>query len=358
MGTAYQILGVEHKRLMLVKEGEVIATAIVRFYRRLKIFREAWISHGPVFQMGASEQDMLSCLELLRDYLYRNKRVIALQFTPYYNAKTGEKLLPTLEQAGFTNCGQALDMDTVNHLYIRRLDTGESLEEIISGYEGNLRRALPKVEEYGLSCRNLPASELEHFFKILDDTADRKEFFIQDLNYFQAMKRAFGEDCLLALVELDRAEFIRHQSEFKAQEESELKELEGATNRKAEGQRKEALKRLKAIEKRLAEAEEINCAKLPLAALFCLKSPGETTTVFGGRYQRFNYTRANSILNHELLAVAYAEGRKRFNFYGTLELAEASEGFGNYEFKKSFGGEIEILMGKFRQARWPGKVQP
>lgn len=359
MGLAYAKQGQAFARYIVEADGEIVATAMARHYRKLKLGYEAWITHGPVFAEHLSPEEITAVTAALCREIFSDWRCLAVLMTPYYSEEQRPGITAAMLAAGLENQGQKLDMTVINHLYLRDLATEPDLDTIVAGYEGNLRRALPKAREYGVHWRNLENSEIDFFHQLLSDTADRKEFFMQDQSYFRAMREAFGEDCLLAVIELDLAEFTASQEAIIAEVDAELAELEGKENKRAEGKRKMLSIRRDSTLKRLAEAAEFSGEKVPLAALFCIRSGREITTIFGGRYQRFNYVRGNSILNHELLAMAYREGCVRFNFYGTLELEEAAEGYGNYEFKKGFGGHIEVLAGKFYRARpllkWLGR---
>ncbi|MDO5734099.1 MAG: peptidoglycan bridge formation glycyltransferase FemA/FemB family protein [Eubacteriales bacterium] len=360
MGEVFRLQGIQYARFMVKsrEEEEPLATAVVRYYPKFRLFKEAWITHGPVFKSGLSSAEIAAISAALRQEIFREAKVISMLLTPYYNYEQFSDLPKMMEAENFKDEGRELDMTNVNHLYIKNLDDYQDIEEIVASYSGNLRRAITKSDYYGVRIKDLPDSELSHFFKILEDTAERKEFFIQEESYFRAMRKAFGKRAKLMLGQLDLEHYRKVQKAEKAELEAELEENKQKTGKRARGKEKECAERIKAVTRRLDEAGEYPSDQnlVDLCALFCVEFGGEITTVFGGRYRRFNAVEGNSILNHRLLEEAFDKAYKRFNFYGTLEIEEAKQGIGNYEFKKSFAGETIILVGKFTAEKGPAKI--
>lgn len=187
-------------------------------------------------------------------------------------------------------------------IYVKDLGV-ETPEEMLKRFRTTHRQLIQKSRREGVRVRELGADELGILKKIAAEAGARHGFQDPEMEYYQSMKRAFGDKVRFVVAELPK-ESLREQDR----------------------------------EKYAGEGEYIS-----LAASMFVEDNQEMVYLYSGSrrdLQRYNGAYA---IQWWALNEALAKGIKRYNFYGVKPVV----GNGVYSFKQGFRGRVEELLGTF-----------
>lgn len=357
-----------------MEEQQVIAQAIVGVRRRFRVFREAILLQGPLFQEKLLAQ-MPQLVAALERFL-KQQKIAYIELNPYLMNRILNEQLEVLEAGhyqtvvdAFTQQGyqRTLDKDNtkvIGQLFRKNLTTFTDVTVLERSLSSSLKRDLRKATESHVIIRELASDELEVFYTILQQTAQRKGFGIQPLSYFSLLKEAFGEQVKFMVAYLDvqqyRAYYESKISEFsqridELESDMQVKLSEGKYVKKIKGLITDAKDQLASYQKRKEhfEAWQITEDFLPLSGYLFMCYGDEVISFFGGSHEEYINFGGSSLLHWEMMKYAKENQYSYFNFYGTIETQQAIKNDGNFNFKRQFGGELDELVGNFSKALSP-----
>ena len=81
-------------------------------------------------------------------------------------------------------------------------------------------------------------------------------------------------------------------------------------------------------------------------AMFMMTDP-EIVYLSSGNYEKYLMYNSQYLIQWEMIRYAIKHGYKRYNFYGTPTTNKDDKNYGIYQFKASFNGYMEELLGEY-----------
>lgn len=233
----------------------------------------------------------------------------------------------------------------------------ETEKSLFDKMERKAKRSILKTEKYKIRLRFLD-EDIHEFENIMVHTSERRGFENRDHSYYQNLNAIYGKrDHLKFLVaELVVDDYIASLNEDKVIEEKKLEDchmkLEKSPNSpKIMRQQEQCLELLEGIDKKIEEAEGLKAEKgnvIQLAAGLFFTYGNEILCLFSGVYDEYMKFAAPYAMHWYMMKYGMEHGKKRYNLYGiTGNFDKNDEGYGVYEFKRGFQGEVIELIGDF-----------
>lgn len=203
---------------------------------------------------------------------------------------------------------------------------GKTAEELFKAFRTDHRQRIRRAEREGVRVRELGDDELGVLKKIAAEAGERHGFQDPDVNYYETMKKAFGEKIKFVVAELP------------------AEKLENEEN-KAKNDQKSAV----ITEKKAGNAEENDRRSVseqkyvPLAAAMFVIDKNEIIYLYSGSVRSLQKYGGAHLIQWKMIQEAITHGCKKYNFYGVYPV----EGNGVYNFKLGFRGRVEELLGTF-----------
>lgn len=240
-------------------------------------------------------------------------------------------------------------------MFRKNLTVYESVDSLYQDFTNNIAREIRKATEAHISVRELSYDELGIFNDILEVTAERKGFPKKSLEYFQLVKQAFGEKAKFMLASLDREAYQAYYEERIQYFTDRIEMLESAErlSKKTKGLITDAKDQLASYEKRKKnfEALEVDTSQryIPVSSYVFICYGDEVLSWHGGSYEEYLVFGGSTLLNWHMMCYAFENGYDYYNFYGTIETDLANKNQGNFQYKRQFGGELDVLVGLFNK---------
>jgi alanine adding enzyme len=243
--------------------------------------------------------------------------------------------------------------------FVKELN-GLTESTLFQSYGKAAKYDIKKTNEYGITTRELSYEELPLFFKLTEETSQRRGFANKDLAYYQSVYKEFGDQAKFLVAELNFATYLANLDEKLQNLQATLNKInealvENPKSRKRNNQKKEFEDEVRTVRKRIDEAKSMGNeqdTEILAGALFIIH-PQEVVYLFSGTYEKYKQYYAPYLLQHEMLTFAVQQNIPRYNFYGIDGVFDGSDGV--LKFKQSFGGTIEELMGSFQWTLQPFK---
>lgn len=203
-------------------------------------------------------------------------------------------------------------IDGVNHLNIKRelIDAGykylgeyeqikwsyllplkgKSADDLFMNFRTSHRRCVRRAQREGVRLRELKESELKILKRIVAESGDYHGFQDPTVQYYQSMKKAFG----------DKVKFIVSEAQ-----------IEGHWT--------------------------------PLTAAMFVDDGREMIYLYGGSVRKLQKLGGAHFMQWQMIQEALKKNYQVYNFYGVCPV----DGNGVYFYKQGFGGHVEELLGTF-----------
>ena len=256
-----------------------------------------------------------------------------------------EKIVNLLLSLGFKKKKEK-EREQVGWMFSLDLE-GKTEEEIMANMRQNTRNTIRKVEKIGIVVDELSYDELKDFYKILQETGERRNFSTRDISYYQEMYKLFSNDEVkFFITRLDIPKYISILNDEKKEKLEKLLKVKKA------GQRKTIEEDITTIDNRISEAKDLKTKTgkdiIDLSgSMFILIQP-EIVYLSSGNYIEYMKYNSQYLIQWHLIKYGLKHGFKKYNFYGIPDNINLHpEGYGIYEFKKGFNGYVEELIGEF-----------
>lgn len=324
------------------KSGILLGQTLVLLRRYKRFFKEALVLHGPLCEKEvfvALAADLVLYLKhqgiarlSIHPLIVQERRDSELSILSHEEAGG---LCQQLQELGFSQYLNPHQTLVVNQIFIKKLTAIQSQDDLLAGFSKMLKRNIKKTSQLPIVTREIRPSELAEFYHLLKINADKKQFYMPDLSYFQHFKEIFG----------NKAQFygaFLNLSAYRSWLEQAVKDLMLQANEESQKQLTVCQTKLDLIDELMETAKEVL-----FSAHLYLRYGDELIYLYGASHEEFRYLSGPSLLHWQLLQTAVQEGIAQFNFYGTMEISDAHHHRGNFQFKKQFGGELQILVGGF-----------
>lgn len=246
--------------------------------------------------------------------------------------------------------------EQVSSMYLLDL-VGKSEDDILKEMKPNTRNYIRKTIKNGIEVVELKKNELQEFYDVMIETGKRKGFDVRALSYYEKMYDLFSKNgeikYLVTRLNLDKyIELL--ETEIKENETKKAALSDSGCN---DGKRKNFDTTIESLKKRINIAKEQKTeAKKNIITLsgsmFVMTNP-EIVYLSSGNYEKYMLYNSQYLIQWEMIKYAIAHGYKRYNFYGTPITNKEDKTYGIYEFKASFNGFMEQLIGEYVVATSP-----
>lgn len=196
---------------------------------------------------------------------------------------------------------------------------GKTAEELFKAFRTDHRQRIRRAEREGVRVRELRNDELGVLKKIAAEAGERHGFQDPDVNYYETMKKAFGEKIKFVVAELPAEKLENDQKSVEITE-------------------KKAGKVEKNDQRSVSEQKYV-----PLAAAMFVIDKNEIIYLYSGSVRSLQKYGGAHLIQWKMIQEAIEYGCKKYNFYGVYPV----EGNGVYNFKLGFRGRVEELLGTF-----------
>lgn len=353
-----------------LKDGDkVIAAGLFTVHPYRRFFKIMTASGGMLMDYENMED-----LKLLREgfiHTFGKMGIAQVQFLPSFKliehdidgrivegGCDNHRLVDNLLAAGFHHHGYhnhyaTNDIRWFFHKDLRGIRDGDALLE---SFGGQNRWATRKTLKLGIRVRDLGEDELEQFNRILEHTAERRDFSNRGIEYYRSIYHHFSGtgDVRFLVAELD---LDVYEEKLRAMREEQVRELAEATARhaskptkKMENRMNVAQEAIDGFDEKLRELEKDLRPKgkvIPLAAAVFLRYADTITYLFSGAYDEYLHFNAPYAIQWEAMNWALESGIETYDFYGTAGEYAGYPDEGVYHFKKGFGGVVVEKPGTF-----------
>ena len=345
-----------------VKENKkVVAAALLLSHKRKFNVNEFYSPRG--FLLDYNNKELLTFfVEKVKEFA-KSKNGYILRIDPYVIYKQrdingdivegGEDnthVVDHLTSLGFKKV-KTENMEQVGWMFSLGLE-GKTEEQILKEMKPNTRNTIRKAEKLGITMTELSYEELDRFQNIMEETGERKNFAVRNVEYFQNMYNLFHDsnEVKYYVTELNLKEYIKRLNDEIKEKEEKLSNLGDAKYN--DGQRKNITGEIDSLKKRIDDAKEImektNKDIITLSgSMFILIEP-EIIYLSSGNYEEYMRFNSQYLIQWELIKYGIKNNFKKHNFYGIpANINEHPKDYGIYEFKKGFNGYVEELIGEF-----------
>ena len=345
-----------------VKENKkVVAAALLLSHKRKFNVNEFYSPRG--FLLDYNNKELLTFfVEKVKEFA-KSKNGYILRIDPYViykqrdingdiveGGEDNHHVVEHLQSLGFKKV-KTENMEQVGWMFSLGLE-GKTEEQILKEMKPNTRNTIRKAEKLGITMTELSYDELDRFQNIMEETGERKNFAVRNVEYFQNMYNLFHDsnEVKYYVTELNLKEYIKRLNDEIKEKEEKLSNLGDAKYN--DGQRKNITGEIDSLKKRIDDAKEImektNKDIITLSgSMFILIDP-EIIYLSSGNYEEYMRFNSQYLIQWELIKYGIKNNFKKHNFYGIpANINEHPKDYGIYEFKKGFNGYVEELIGEF-----------
>lgn len=280
-----------------------------------------------------------------------NDGSIASEDKPY------DKAIRNLTNAGFKHFGFNNFLETIQVRYGCTLLLDEEYQTTYQKFSKSTKKNIESAHDKGLKVRLGTNDDLEIMEELFQDTAKRKDFQVNDLEYYKNMYMYAKDLMNIYFAYLDPHDYYTNT---KNKLESLLKEQEIINNKiKTEKSGKKLLNELEINKKRvIKEQEELAKAETfkkeypngkDIACLLSIKSGNEYLTLSSGSLEEYHRFTPKYLMYEQHIKDAYKLGFKKCNFYGISGNFSKDNNplYGVFEFKRGFNTNVIEYIGQF-----------
>lgn len=360
-GWDYKIVGLE-------KEGELVMAAVIMLKNAGKVpFKVAYTSRGYIYKTKEYEKEFTDCLKKYlkkqKAFVYKidpNELYATLDKKLERIGQVNDQRVEELKNLGYEHLGFVNNFEGMQPRHTIRIDTTCTYEEALKRMDAKTRNRTKSGIKNGLVVERVTEKELPIFMEIFKDTAERDNFTIRDISYFENMFKIFKDDLNLYLAKVDFKKAIEILEEDKKEVNENLAKIQkelaegnlGAKfKKKINNKIKEYERKIEKDDKLLAEFTE-EMEKYPDG-----KYIGGSLNICDGKRSWYIYGATSS--EHRYMLPSYAlvatmvndlidQEFEYFDMFGIGgDFDPENHVFGLYDFKKGFGGQPIEFIGEF-----------
>lgn len=349
----------------LVDNKEIRASCIL-LNRKLPIINKKMYYSPRGFIIDYENFDLLDKFtKELKKYIKDNNGIF-LKINPYVEyikrdkdgneiSDANNKLVNHLKSSGYIHYGFYKDAKDKKDLEPRWMSVlnlkGKTIDELLKDMRQTTRWMINKSKKNCITIKEASYDEIEDFKKVMNHTAERREFLDRSLSYYQTMYKVLNDSNMIKimLAEIDLGKLKDTMKTDVQSLEDKIKSIEG--NPKKENQIKEYKSQIEALNKRLKELNieiEKYSSKVTAAVGLYICYGKEIVYLFGGSYKDFMGYGAQYLMQYEIIKYAKENNYERLNFYGIDgNFNKDSENYGLFDFKRGFNSDVIELIGEF-----------
>lgn len=220
-------------------------------------------------------------------------------------------------------------------------------DNLIETFHQTTRNLLKRNNPYGLKIEIGNDDNFDKFYKIMKDTAIRKQMYVEDEKFFSSFYYTLKKYCMsdLYLVSVNIEKLKEKYTSLIRTAQLELEEIKDSNKK---GKINDLNDRLTKYNKELNEINKINKEELVLSSMITAKYKDMVWTIHGANANELPFLNANYEMYWQIIQDAKNQGYKYVDFYGTEgKIDKSSSAYGIYNFKVRFGGDFDEFIGEF-----------
>ncbi len=343
------------KYLGLKEDNELVGATMLLSRKRHFNKYEFYALRGPLLDYSNDRQVEIF-LKGLKDYVKNNKGY-CLRLDPYLPIRRYENdkelevpktnIMKILKKLEFKKNDI---QEEVTSMYVLDLE-GKTEDDILKNMKPNARNIIRKTIKTGIEVVSLKKEELDEFYQIMIETGKRKGFAVRDISYYQNMYDLFSakNEVKFLVTRLNLDKYISLLNE--EIEENILKKNALSASKCNDGKRKSLDENIDSLKKKVdiakKQREDAKKSVITLAGSMFIMTDPEIIYLSSGNYEKYLMYNSQYLIQWEMIKYAIEQGYKRYNFYGTPTTNKEDKTYGIYQFKASFHGYMEELLGEY-----------
>ncbi|MBB5182953.1 aminoacyltransferase [Catenisphaera adipataccumulans] len=352
-----------------VKEnGSILCAALISSIPVMKVYRYFYVQRG--FLIDYSDRELLKFFtdELVK--YTKNQKGLYILADPYVLYKERD-INGELVEGGFDNsyvienmeaCGfehqpfiRSYDGGEVKWMFSLYLD-GKDEKTLLKEMHQQTRWSVNRTRKEGVQVRELADDEMDIFYTMMTETAERRHFETRDRNFFKLQKEIYGDHVKVVAAYLDVSDYLNKLAQEKDRLDKEMAEIDAklaevAKSKKFLKRQRVAQEALDLNAKKTKEAQELMDKYGEIvymaSAVFTIYD-NEVVYLFSATHDQFRKYYAPYAIQWYMIRYALEHRIPRYNFYGISgNFSEDADDYGVYMFKKGFNGVVEQLVGDF-----------
>ncbi len=343
------------KYLGLREKKKIVGATMLLSRKRHFNMNEFYALRGPLLDYSNDNQ-VETFLKELKDYVKKNNGY-CLRIDPYLpirrydNDKELEvpktNILKILETLKFK---KSETQEQVSSMYVLDLE-GKSEDDVLKEMKPNTRNIIRKNIKTGIEVSELKKDELENFYEIMLETGKRKGFRVRNIAYYENMYDLFSKKKEIKYL-VTRLDLNKYISLLNEEIEENTKKKEALSDSRCnDGKRKSFDETINSLKKKIDIAKQQKKEKglsiITLAGSMFIMTDPEIVYLSSGNYEKYLMYNSQYLIQWEMIKYAIEHGYKRYNFYGTPTTNKDDKTYGIYQFKASFNGYMEELLGEY-----------
>lgn len=284
------------------------------------------------------------------------------------NGLDNSGVVNNLIDAGFIHRGFIQEFEGMQPRFTFRVNLkNRTKDDILKSMDSKTRYNTKIGPKRGIEIIESDELEIDTFYKLMEDTAERDGFIVRSKEYFTLLEetvdkenRSFAKQYFAHLNPIKyEKEIIKEDFEIiNALEKLEKQIKEMTAEEKAGKKYQKLLNQQKEYEKRQEQntkkKEELNDIQknypegIELATAICIIHDNKCWHLFGASSEEYIQFRAVYQLINHMIMDSYDNGYEFFDHFGSPGNTSADGiNYGLYHFKKGFGGEFIEFIGEF-----------
>ena len=253
--------------------------------------------------------------------------------------------------------------------YVKDLTGIEDEDALIASYNKKAKRDVRTARASFVSVERIGRDELPTYHHICELSCEKQGFENRPLAYFEQLFDTLGDAAEFFVAYLDVPAYLSSWEQKRDALLADIERYEAAIaeiesdNQSGQGQYRSTKK----VSRQMADAREKyesslrriddaraaldahgGTGRIPAAAALFVWHERECVYLFSGSDQSLAAFCAPTLVQHKIMCECVERGCSRYNFYGIDGIFDpTSPGYGLIEFKQSFNGYIEELLGSF-----------
>lgn len=358
-GWSYEIVG--------LKDGKKIKAAAILLGKKVPVLNKLFYYSPRGYVLDYNDFDLIKEFTLeLKKYL-KKKNAIFLKINPYIEYQKRDKdgnvisednkdsLIKFLKENGYRHYGFYKTFEEKKELEPRWVSVltleSKTMDDILSDMRTTTRWLVKKSQKNYITIREASYDDLEDFRKIMQHTAERRNFENRPLSYYQEMYKELTKSNMYKLLFANIDLEALKDNYVKEIEHLDLRINNVKDNPKKKNQVLEFESQKKAFQKNIEQiTKEIEkYGKNPLVSSGLYLSYGsEIVYLLGASYKEFMNYGAQYSMQYKMIEYAKENNYKKLNFYGIDgDFSKESKHYGLFDFKRGFNADVVELIGEF-----------
>lgn len=355
----------------LFEDEQLVASAML-LLRKIPVFGST-ICYAPRgFMIDYHDMSLVQTFTLELVKWAKKKNICYIMCDPdvYYCAKDKNgniieeypDFIKEMEKLGYLHQGFNQAFEKTQPRYTYRLDLTRPESEITAGFSKIIRTQMKNTQEYGIECEI--ADNIDLFYEILSDTAERNHFIESPKKYYQDIYDLLKEKdmarCYTAKYYPSRhLTYLRQKQSDLLQEDAQLIEkLKEYPNQKVSiNRRKQIETQLDKLKKTIAKTEDMQKLYpdgIVLSSGITVCTKHRAWLVYGGNRTELREAGANYAIKQFEIFDDKQRGYEFVDFFGTCSDECTDPALtGIHDFKKKFGSTYIEFPGEFHYVLKP-----